>query len=147
MRLFQHPVKAHEFLHASRVPHEVIQFETNLLTLDAQSTNDNSFSLWVIGRAIPPAQLWRPQTPPTVRLVTADDYSNVFIPELSWHIWDAHVPAKGLLIRTPRISCPSFKSSVCNTVAPIRAAATTINASQNEIFAWSANPAAARIAA
>src|ERR1035441_11130260 len=44
--------------------------------------------------------------------------------------------ANGLLIRTPRISCPSFMSSVCSTDAPVRAAATTTNASQKEIFAW-----------
>ena len=55
--------------------------------------------------------------------------------------------ANGLLMRTPRISCPSFKSSVYSTAAPARAAATTTSASQKESFAWSANPAAARIAA
>jgi hypothetical protein len=37
--------------------------------------------------------------------------------------------ANGLLMRTPRISSPSFKSSVYNTATPDRAAATTTNAS------------------
>jgi antitoxin PrlF len=34
----------------------------------------------------------------------------------------------GLLMRTPRISCPSFKSSVYSTLAPARAAAPTTSA-------------------
>ena len=53
----------------------------------------------------------------TLKLVPVSDYA-----------------AKGLLIRTPRISCPSFKSSVYSTLVPDLAAATTANASQNESF-------------
>ena len=58
-----------------------------------------------------------------------------------------HFSANGLLIRTPRISCPSFKSSVYSTAAPVRAAATTTSASQKESLASAANSTAARIAA
>ena len=54
--------------------------------------------------------------------------------------------ANGLLIRTPRISCPSFKSSVYSTAAPVRAAATTTCESHKDRLAWSADPTAARIA-
>lgn len=60
---------------------------------------------------------------------------------------NAPVYTNGLLTRTPRISCPSFMSSVYNTAAPVRAAATTTSALQNESFAWLARPTAARIAA
>ncbi len=55
--------------------------------------------------------------------------------------------ANGLVTRTPRISWPSFKSSVYNTTAPDLAAATTTSASQNESFACSESPIAVRIAA
>src|ERR1035441_3118873 len=65
----------------------------------------------------------------------------------TWNPRQCSHAANGLLMRTPRISCPSFRSSVYSTAAPARAAATTTNASQKESLARSANSTAARIAA
>jgi hypothetical protein len=42
-------------------------------------------------------------------------------------------PANGLRIRTPGISCPSFKSSAYSTAAPVRAAATPSGATPSDL--------------